>query len=162
MLEEGHFRGRTGDFLFCVLFGAFLILLVSPFIFMPFTGASLTFMFVYVWSKLRVNRHVQMSFLGMFTFEASLLPWVLLGFSMVLGSSITVDLIGIGVGHIYYYLTEAYPAISGRRLLSTPRWLKVAMGDADVLREANAVTVDPSAFPGQGAELGNEGQGDDQ
>jgi Derlin-2/3 len=153
MLEEGHFRGRTGDFLFCVSFGAALILAVSPFIFLPFCGASLTFMFVYVWSKLPGNRQVQMSFLGMFTFQAAMLPWVLLGFSMVLGSSIVVDLIGIGVGHAYFYLAVAYPAMTGRRLLKTPRWLKVAMGDADVA-QVEHVRVDPSAFPGGGAVLG--------
>ena len=47
---------------------------------------------VYVWS--RRNRHAQMNFLGLFNFTAPYLPWVLLAFSMALGSSPAVDLRG--------------------------------------------------------------------
>jgi Der1-like family len=40
-----------------------------------------------------------MSFLGIFTFTAPYLPWVLLGFSVLLrGSPIMDDLLGIGAG----------------------------------------------------------------
>lgn len=45
-----------------------------------------------------------MSFLGLFPFTAPYLPWVLLSFSILLGNSATTDLIGIVVGHIYYFL----------------------------------------------------------
>lgn len=46
---------------------------------------------VYVWG--RRNPYVQMSFLGLFNFTAPYLPWVLLGFSLMLGSSPVVDLL---------------------------------------------------------------------
>ena len=64
----------------------------APFVNIQFLGSSLTFMMVYVWG--RRNRAVTMSFLGLFTFHAPYLPWVLLGFSMLLGSSPAVDLLG--------------------------------------------------------------------
>ena len=48
-------------------------------------GSSLAFMMVYVWA--RRNEDVRMSFLGLFTFRAPLLPGVLLGFSVLLGNS---------------------------------------------------------------------------
>jgi Derlin-2/3 len=73
---------------------------------------------VYVWG--RRNMHVNMSFLGLFNFTAPFLPWVLLLFSVMLGSSPVVDLLGIGAGHVYFFLTDVYPQISGRRLLKTP------------------------------------------
>jgi Derlin-2/3 len=47
---------------------------------------------VYVWG--RRNMYVNMSFLGLFNFTAPFLPWVLLLFSVMLGSSPVVDLLG--------------------------------------------------------------------
>jgi hypothetical protein len=43
-----------------------------------FLAPSLAFAVVYVWS--RRNKNVTMSFLGLFTFTAPYLPWVILGF----------------------------------------------------------------------------------
>ena len=51
---------------------------------------------VYVWG--RRHQYVNLSFLGIFNFTAPYLPWVLLGFSIVLGSSPVVDLLGMVVG----------------------------------------------------------------
>lgn len=81
-LEEGSFRGRTADFFWMILLGASALLVVAPFAHMTFLGNSLSFMMVYVWA--RRNPFVRMSFLGLFTFTAPYLPWVLLGFSFLL------------------------------------------------------------------------------
>ena len=51
---------------------------------------------VYVWS--RRNPYMTLSFLGIMNFTAPYLPWVLLGFSVILGSSPGVDLLGLLVG----------------------------------------------------------------
>lgn len=125
LLEEGgDFRGRTGDFVWMLLFGVCLMTLVAPFVSVHFLGSSLTFMMVYVWG--RRNEHVRMSFLGLFPFTAPYLPWVLLAFSVLLGNPATIDLIGICVGHLYYFLEFVYPVVADvrgwrlRRLLRTP------------------------------------------
>ena len=122
MLEEGSFRGRPADFLLMLLFGGSLMCAVSPFTNIPpFLGSSLAFMMVYVWA--RRNDDVRMSFLGLFTFRAPYLPWVLLGFSVLLGNSPAVDLMGIAGGHLYFFLDDVFPhtrAGRGRRDL-TPR-----------------------------------------
>ncbi|RLN74880.1 hypothetical protein BBJ28_00005288 [Nothophytophthora sp. Chile5] len=109
LLEEGSFRGRTADFVYMLLLGALVMIvsprytqLVAPFVNIHFLGSSLTFMMVYLWG--RRNEHVRMSFLGLFPFTAPYLPWVLFSFSILLGNSATTDLIGIIVGHIYYFL----------------------------------------------------------
>eukprot|EP00899_Mesostigma_viride_P007631 jgi/Mesvir1/1686/Mv21148-RA.1 len=121
LLEEGSFRGRTADFFYMLLFGGTLLTAVTaiPNINIQFLGSSLTFMMVYVWG--RRNPNVQMSFLGLFNFSAPYLPWVLLVFSFMVGGSSLVDLLGMGVGHIYYFLEDVYPflSVSGRRLGST-------------------------------------------
>jgi Derlin-2/3 len=53
-----------------------------------------------------------MAFLGFFTFNAPWLPWVMLTFSALLGNSVTMDLIGIGVGHLYYFMEYLYPVMA--------------------------------------------------
>jgi hypothetical protein len=83
-LEEGSFRGRTADFFYMILFGSTLLTLIAPFADMHFLGSSLTFMMVYIWA--RRNPLVRMTFLGLFTFTAPYLPWVLLCFSVLLGN----------------------------------------------------------------------------
>ena len=75
-----------------------------------------------------------MSFLGLFQFRAPYLPWVLLGFSLLLGNSPSIDLMGIVVGHVYYYCEDVFPytpAGRGRQLLVTPRLLKLLVGQTD-------------------------------
>jgi Derlin-2/3 len=76
---------------------------------------------VYVWA--RRNPYVRMSFLGLFSFNAPYLPWVLLSFAVVLGNSATIDLIGIIVGHVYYFLEDVYPLIADIRGWQVRRWL---------------------------------------
>jgi Derlin-2/3 len=91
-----------------------------------FLAPSLAFMVVYVWG--RRNPHVTLSFLGLFNFTAPYLPWVILGFGMVLGQNPVFDLLGIVVGHIYYYLEDIYPQLTGgRKILITPGILYVTM-----------------------------------
>ena len=77
LLEEDYFRGRTADFALMLSFGGTLMCLASTVISAPpFLGSSLAFMMVYVWA--RQNKETRMSFLGLFTFKAPFLPWVLL------------------------------------------------------------------------------------
>ncbi|XP_010790130.1 derlin-2-like [Notothenia coriiceps] len=88
-----------------------------------FLGQAFIIMLVYVWSK----RHplVRMNFFGLLNFQAPFLPWVLMGFSLLLGNSIVVDLLGISVGHMYYFLEDVFPnQLGGRRLLMTPELLR--------------------------------------
>merc|ERR1711879_159225 len=113
-LEDQFYRGRTGDYIFLFLFGALLLLLINGFMVwygspMMFLAPSLAFMVVYVWS--RRNPSVNMSFLGLFTFSAPYLPWVILGFGLLLGQSPMHDLLGIAAGHVYYYLEDVYPRV---------------------------------------------------
>lgn len=59
-------------------------------------------MLVYVWSR----RHplIRMNFFGLLNFQAPFLPWVLMGFSLLLGNSIVVDLLGIKHSSEYHNL----------------------------------------------------------
>lgn len=126
-LEEGDFRGRTAHFVMMIIFGVTFMTLVAPFVSVHFLGSSLSFMMVYVWG--RRNEDMRMSFLGVFTFNAPYLPWVMLAFSMLLGHSVTIDAIGILVGHTYYFLEYVYPVVAEirgwkcKKILEPPRIL---------------------------------------
>lgn len=112
MLEEGDFRGRTANYVMMLLFGIVNISLVAIYTNSHFLGNALTFMMTYVWG--RRNEDVKMVFLGFIHFNAPYLPWVLLAFTILIASKegIAMDLIGITVGHIYYYLEYVYPVVA--------------------------------------------------
>jgi hypothetical protein len=125
MLEEGSFRGRTADFMWMLLLGAIGMTIVGPVVHLMFLGSSLTFMMVYVWS--RRNPDVRLNFLGVLNFNAPMLPWVLMIFSLLLNNSFpTNDALGIVFGHIYYFLDDVYPYTSGsgKRYLRAPLFVK--------------------------------------
>ncbi|XP_014901881.1 derlin-2-like isoform X1 [Poecilia latipinna] len=134
MLEEDCFRGRTADFVFMFLFGGILITLLGLFANIFFLGQAFITMLVYVWSKR--NPLIRMNFLGLLTFQAPLLPWVLMGCSLLLGNPVTADVLGIGVGHLYYFLEDVFPnQPGGRKLLTTPDLLRVMFDPPDLLQE---------------------------
>ncbi|XWS19434.1 hypothetical protein CRYUN_Cryun31cG0015500 [Craigia yunnanensis] len=156
LLEENSFRGRTADFFYMLLFGASVLTgivliggmipyLSESFAKIIFLSNSLTFMMVYVWSK--QNPFIHMSFLGLFTFTAAYLPWVLLGFSVLVGASAWVDLLGMIAGHAYYFLEDVYPRMTGRQPLKTPSFIKALFADEDVVvaRPANVRYAPPPA-----------------
>ncbi|GIL84165.1 hypothetical protein Vretimale_15817 [Volvox reticuliferus] len=155
-LEEGTFHGRSADFLWMLLVGASMMTFVALFVNVQFLGSSLTFMMVYVWG--RRHRHLNLSFLGIFSFTAPYLPWVLLSFSLMMGNNATVDLIGMAAGHVYYYLEDVYPRISGRRPLKTPAFIRMMFPAEDMVTEPALVpppepqdAVDPPAAARPGA-----------
>lgn len=93
---------------------------------MPFLGSPLAFTMVYIWA--RRNPYVRLNFLGLLSFNAPHLPWVLLCFSLLLGGQLPMgDLLGIAVGHVYYFFEDVWPrdpASGGRRWLETPRIIR--------------------------------------
>ncbi|NXS85210.1 DERL2 protein, partial [Erpornis zantholeuca] len=155
MLEEGSFRGRTADFVFMFLFGGLLMTLFGLFVNLVFLGQAFTIMLVYVWS--RRNPYVRMNFFGLLIFQAPFLPWVLMGFSLLLGNSIIVDLLGIAVGHIYFFLEDVFPnQPGGRRLLRTPSVLKAVFDTPEEDPNYNPLPEErPGGFAwGEGQRLG--------
>ncbi|KAF3920320.1 Derlin-2 [Dactylellina cionopaga] len=123
MLEESYYRGKTADFAWLILYSATCLLFCSAtFVSMPFLGSPLAFSLVYIWS--RRNPGVRLSFLGLFVFNAPYLPWVLLLFSLLLNGHMPKDdLLGIVVGHIYFFFMDIYPTVrNGSRPLDPPEF----------------------------------------
>lgn len=165
LLEEGTFRRRPADFMFMILYGAFFMLIftvtVQMFQKIKFLGHPLTFMMVYLWARDPDNYHIRMSFFGVLQFNAPYLPWVLLLFSLVLGNPIEMDLLGIIVGHSYYFLDFVYPQVatirgwSVKRIIQAPFILHYLFGTvaderAVVLNNEMLQVQDPVQAPNNG------------
>ncbi|KAG0230337.1 hypothetical protein BGW41_002557 [Actinomortierella wolfii] len=152
MLEEGSFYGRTVDYAWMLFLSASALLCLSPFVSMPFLGSPLAFTLVYIWS--RRNPSIPLNFLGLFVFTAPYLPWVLLGFTLLLNSHFpTGDLMGIAVGHIYYFFEDVWPKEAhsgGRRYLQTPAFLTRRGGNMNIpveIPEEPYQPPEPAATP---------------
>jgi Derlin-2/3 len=137
-LEEGKFRGRPADLVFMLVFGASCMVLLGvcfeTFSRIKFLGHSLSFMMVYVWARERENEHMRMQLLGLITFNAPYLPWVLFLFSLFLRNPPETDILGIIVGHTYYFLDSVYPVVADirgwriRKLIGAPNILQHMVG----------------------------------
>jgi len=120
-LEQTMFSGRTADFLFFLGFGSTILLVAAYFLNLKILGMSLIMMIIYLWS--RKNPNVVMSFMFGIRFQAFYFPWVLVGFDVLMGGFPKAEIVGIIVGHIYFFLEDIYPATGGPRLLKTPQFL---------------------------------------
>eukprot|EP00262_Sarcandra_glabra_P008414 TRINITY_DN21939_c0_g1_i1.p1 TRINITY_DN21939_c0_g1~~TRINITY_DN21939_c0_g1_i1.p1 ORF type:complete len:240 (+),score=21.72 TRINITY_DN21939_c0_g1_i1:98-817(+) len=146
LLEKGPYDKRTADFLWMMLFGAFSLLVISfaPMFWHPFMGSSLVFMIVYVWSREFPNARI--SIYGVVTLKGFYLPWALLALNLIFGAPLKPDLIGLAVGHLYYFLTVLYPLSGGRNILKTPLWVhKLVMRWGKGTQVNSPVQPNPSA-----------------
>jgi len=120
-LEQGRFAGRLADYIFMLAFGAILLLVAATLLGAPLMADGLIMLLVYVWA--RTNPNVDMSFLFGIRFKSAYFPWVLIGFKFLMGGSPFMDLAGALIGHIYIYLKDIYPQVSGKHYLNTPQFL---------------------------------------
>ena len=77
---------------------------------------------LYVWCQL--NKDTIVTFWFGSQFKAMYLPWVLLAFNLIVAGGGLMELVGILVGHLYFFLTFKYPQdFGGATLLRTPQIL---------------------------------------
>ena len=101
-----------------------MLLLLAPMFGMMFCSASLFMVVIYLWS----HRHPddQTSFF-MFQFKGAYLPWVMIAIDFVLNNDVIPSLIGIVVGHIFYFVQDVLPGaespLKGYHLFATPRFI---------------------------------------
>lgn len=112
----------------------------------------------YVWSRNFPEQKV--SIMGLVTVMSFYLPFAFVGMSIVMGQDPIPDIIGIVVGHLYFFLKVLYPATSGRQLLVTPQFLRnwLASRGLGVPTFTHAAAGQPEfrAFRGAGMRLGGD------
>jgi len=121
LLEESSGRSPA-TFSWLLLYATTCLLCISPLVSMPFLGHPLSSTLVYIWS--RRNPETRLSFLGLLVFTAPYLPWVLMGFSLILHGTIPKDeIMGVVIGHVYYFFSDVYPPLhNGSRPFAPPMW----------------------------------------
>eukprot|EP00794_Sanderia_malayensis_P018809 gene18809-20705_t len=112
-LESGFFDGRPADHLFMLIFNSIALIFLMD---------ALILSVLYVWCQ--INKDTVVQFWFGTQFKAIYLPWVLAGFNMILGQGGVMEIIGIFVGHLYFFLAFKYPQdFGGRQFIKTPEIL---------------------------------------
>jgi len=152
-LEGGTFQGRPDDFAYMLAFCAAVLhglgwvtqgtAMAGNFVVL---GPTLIFALLYVWA--RNNEGARVSLYGMITVTGLQLPWAFLAMTVLMGGNPVPDLIGILVGHLYFFLKVIQPVRSGSRLLDTPAWFTNLLARAGL---GAPVRVDPRARRPAGA-----------
>ena len=120
-LENFSFQGRGEDYLYLLFTGNSIMLLLK--IFVPsanFLGPGITFMIVYIWGKKNAQQLINL--VDILHIKGSSLPFLLMISSHFMKQkTLKLDIMGIIAGHLYYYLEEIYPRLSGgHRVISSP------------------------------------------
>jgi Derlin-2/3 len=120
--EASPFNTGTGrnsaDFLWLILLAMAALLGLAYVFDMMVLSDAILYVIMYVWS--RREPEGQLSMFG-FRFKAIYTPWVYVAIRLIMGGSITEPLMGISIGHLYFYLVEVYPAAhGGRSMIRTP------------------------------------------
>ena len=109
-LETGVFDGRPADYFFMLLFNWVLAIIVALFMSIPFIMDPMVMSILYVWCQL--NKDTIVNFWFGTQFKAMYLPWVLFGFNMIIAGGGVMELVGILIGHMYFFLMFKYPQVS--------------------------------------------------
>lgn len=118
-LETGVFDGKPADYLFMLTFNWVCLVIIGLLANIYFLMDPMILSVLYVWCQ--VNRDQIVQFWFGTQFKAMYLPWVLFAFNMILGSGGWHELLGILVGHLYFFLMFKYPQdFGGRQFLQTP------------------------------------------
>ncbi|KAJ9587886.1 hypothetical protein L9F63_018667 [Diploptera punctata] len=118
-LETGIFDGRPADYLFMLLFNWVCCVVILLFSDIPLLMDSMVLSVLYVWCQL--NKDVIVNFWFGTKFKAMYLPWVLFAFNLIISGGGIMELVGILVGHLYFFLMFKYPQeFGGPALIGTP------------------------------------------
>ncbi|XP_074645249.1 derlin-1-like [Tubulanus polymorphus] len=121
-LETGVFDGRPADYLFMLIFNWIILVIIGLLAEIMLLMDPMILSVLYIWCQLNRDQIVQFWFGTQF--KAMYLPWVLVGFNMIIRGGGLMELIGIFVGHLYFFLMFKYPIdFGGMRLLHTPQIL---------------------------------------
>lgn len=127
-LETDHFKSSPGDYFFLLFFNWVSCVIIGLLFQLPLLMDPLILSVLYIWCQL--NKDVIVNFWFGTRFKAMYLPWVLLGFNLILSSGSTYSLVGILVGHLYYFLKIKYPQeLGGPAYLNTPAIIKSYLPD---------------------------------
>lgn len=118
-LETTTFDGKPADYIFMLIFNWLCLVIIGFFFQIYLIMDPMILSVMYVWCQL--NRDTIVQFWFGTQFKAIYLPWVLVVFNLVVKGGGFTELLGIAVGHLYFFLMFKYPQDhNGPQLLRTP------------------------------------------
>ncbi|GAB5033861.1 derlin-like protein [Nannochloropsis oceanica] len=114
--------GGSSDYAMMLIFGAGALHILNLYMGKMVLGSCLVMMITYVWSCR--EPHSMVSFWG-FTLEAMYLPWALTALQFLMNGQqgLSDPLMGIAVGHVYFFLIDTLPVEYDWDVLKTPNFL---------------------------------------
>jgi len=121
-LETSTFEGKPADYMFMLLFNWTVLIILGLLGEIVMLMDPMILSVMYIWCQL--NRDAIVQFWFGTQFKAIYLPWVLCAFNMIVRGSVFLELVGIAVGHLYFFLMFKYPQdYNGIEILKTPEIL---------------------------------------
>jgi Derlin-2/3 len=121
LLEESSYEGRTGEYLWILAVAGSALLTVSSFTSnLPILGPFLAEAVIYIWA--RRNPDVRLGFLGLFSYSAAYLPWMLALMSILSRGNPVGQFAGIAIGHVLFFFEDIYPSVHGGDRPLAPPW----------------------------------------
>mmetsp|Transcript_28318 Transcript_28318/g.56606 ORF Transcript_28318/g.56606 Transcript_28318/m.56606 type:complete len:314 (+) Transcript_28318:53-994(+) len=146
--------GTSSDFVWMILVSMAVLLLISYYFDMLILSEPILYVIMYNWSRREADRPV--GIFG-FKFKAIYLPWVYVGIRLIMGGSITEPLVGIAVGHLYYFLIEVLPLTHGYNVIRTPKFCMDLVSYVE--GRTPPAAQQPAAYTGIGRTLGGAAGG---
>jgi len=139
--------GNSADMLWMLFLTSSLLHLISYNFDLMLLSEALLYVIMYVWSRREPN--VPLNIFGL-RLKSMYLPWAYVAIRLLMGGSITEALLGIVVGHIYYFLVEVLPVSHGYTLIKTPKFcMDAVQWVAGFLPSPIGSMVTPMAAPGR-------------
>jgi Derlin-2/3 len=148
--------GGTADYVFCLLFGAIALLITYPGVMMimqvpPVFTRNLVFAVLYIWSRRHPTANANIWGVPI---PAIYLPFAYLALSVFMGNAYADMLHGLAVGHLYYYLADVVPQVTGKDILRTPQFLVDQFGVGEYQAPVAPAAARPAAGAGPGRVAG--------
>eukprot|EP01041_Mallomonas_annulata_P010436 gene10436-21778_t len=140
--------GSSADYLWMLLFGMAALSVIAYIFDFVLLGEPFLYMIMYVWC--RREPEAITNIFG-FKFRALYLPWVYMALRVLMGGDIVMMLIGVGVGHLYYFLVDVLPHTHGYNLIKTPKFC------IDVIQYMTGVTQIQRGMPPSTAAAADRG-----
>lgn len=145
--------GTSADFLWMLVCAVGILLTISFLFDFYLLSEAILYVILYTWSRREPDTIV--SIFG-FRFKAIYLPWFYVALRLLMGGSVTDPLLGIAVGHLYFFLVQIFPTLYNVQIIKTPKFC------VEVLRRATGLTPTTSTSnsasvnrPGSNNENGN-------
>ena len=148
--------GTSADVLFMLFFGMLCHVLLDVFVLGPYMVLSPQLLYMIVYLVSRKNPTGQANFFGI-KVPLFYLPWVYVGLSILMGNDPMPCLIGILVGHIFYFFTEEFSRMQGYDLIRTPRFCTDLATWAGAPPANAGLSGTPSSFGNNSSSAGGTG-----